>query len=952
MPNSSKRSSRSDEDDALLDLDDDEDSTARFGTDIRSGKGKEPDYNSSSTIQRVRGLTERNRKVIDKLTSITSDSNKRASLSSTSVVSTSTSSTRSRSPVQPTFSSSSSSVATSSSRISVNRASVPPGGSGSETERERPSSRDNRPQTPEGEDPTPPATGRRRSPFPERNGSRPRLRSAPSSPAKPPQALTPNSPRKHPSTSFAVLGSGRRTRTVSILQPDEEGDQQQEPLQTTTNAGRRTRAPLPREFRDRRNLDGGVSQSIRDRARTSSPNVLIARGAASPASSGVGGTFATPLSPRGQRPARAATVRESSRRVQRWSSVDEGSLNDSPVIEEGDVSRRQWRQSGSAESPLGGKEGRSVAGEGLRAAGLTRRGTEDVFADGVPPRRTRLSGGLGSGLSINGGRDRDVEELRRGIARTGIGQQADNDREPRTPATGAGSRFGTARNLHSILSSAPTRATTSLASYGDEEATRTAPTLRQYRSSYILPERAASRGTPQHDRSHSSPFGRYSQNLHSASSEHARLMLESLSMFEAQLARIPSSSSAPDLSRVAHNVVQSANGLNTLLRAANANALESQIEAEVGDAPAQVDASEVWRQVGGEYRESLRVSDELVRTMTALLLGMGRLVREAVKERGTDSPEVSAGGESGRSSLDGGERERVVRPTRRSTEADGRRSAEMPPYRESRRSLEHDNPTKRAGDLTSRPSTSLSTTREQERERRDHGDEFTRERDRSSALDRLSIRRMFTPRLRDQNRASPISPETPGGDYPSPTPAPRNTLDRLGRDQREQQRNLLPLGVPPPLPSLPSESLLERRGSTRRRSKFSNTSTATVRGTSIFPSINTPNPTTALSPQTASANVEVSAFPNPTDVSLALCGLQERDGRKRSMSAASASAVSASMDSSSGSTNARPLRSSRVRMSLDEAAFESMSTEHLEGPQISMNGERRERRRTIDDTLS
>jgi hypothetical protein len=248
-------------------------------------------------------------------------------------------------------------------------------------------------------------------------------------------------------------------------------------------------------------------------------------------------------------------------------------------------------------------------------------------------------------------------------------------------------------------------------------------------------------------------------------------MLDSLAMFEAQLGRVPTSSSAPDLSRIAHSVVQSASGLNTLLRTANAHALESQIEAEVGDAAAQVDASEVWRQVGGEYRESVRVSDDLVRSVTALLLGVGRLVREAVKERGTDSPDLGGGGGSGRSSVDGGDRS--LRPGRRSAEVDGRRSTEGSTYRESRRSWEDtEGSVRRAAavaarvELSSRPSTSLSMTRDRERDRGlakddDDGDETAREKDRSSALDRLSLRRMFTPRATHASHGPSPAPLSP-----------------------------------------------------------------------------------------------------------------------------------------------------------------------------------------------
>ncbi|KAF8484166.1 hypothetical protein JB92DRAFT_3031059 [Gautieria morchelliformis] len=55
-------------------------------------------------------------------------------------------------------------------------------------------------------------------------------------------------------------------------------------------------------------------------------------------------------------------------------------------------------------------------------------------------------------------------------------------------------------------------------------------------------------------------------------------------MTQPELPCIPTSSTALDLTCIAHSVMQSANELNTLLRAGNAHALEAQIEAEVGDA--------------------------------------------------------------------------------------------------------------------------------------------------------------------------------------------------------------------------------------------------------------------------------------------------------------------------------------------------------------------------------
>lgn len=706
-----------------------------------------------------------------------------------------------------------------------------------------------------------------------------------------------------------------------------------------------------------------MTQQTQDHEHTISPGVLVARGAASPQSSGAGGTFsASPASPRAQRPARPSTMRDSSRRVQRWNSVDEVALNgsgNSPLADDAE-GRRQWRHAGSADSPLGGREGRSVVGEGLRAAGLARRGSEDVFVEGVPSRRTRLSGGSGGRPSLNG-KDGDLDELRRGIARVGLGlpDEERDPRDPRTPPSASGSgRYGTARNIHSVLSgSASSRAGTSLGSYvADEEGPRTAP-LRSYRSSFALPDRTTSRQTPQHERSHTSPsYGRATPHLQTPSSEHARLMLDSLAMFEAQLGRVPTSSFAPDLSRIANSVVHSANGLNTILRAANAHALEAQIEAEVGDAAAQVDSSEVWRQVGGEYRESVRVSDELVRSVTGLLLGVGRLMREAVKERGTDSPDLGGGG-SGRSSLDGGDRS--LRPGRRSAEIDGRRSTEGLMYRESRRSWEDtEGSVRRAtaarAELSSRPSTSLSMTRDRERDRgvakEDDGDETARERDRSSALDRLSLRRMFTPRAVHK---SPASQDLPDSNYSSTSPATRTSVD----PDPTRHRSLPPLAVPPPLPSLPSESVERKNttGSTRRRSKFSNTSNATVRGTSIFPSVPSPGPTTAVSAHTVSAGGEMTAFPlvrvgAEGSSGRALVGLQEqreRDVRKRGMSVSGSGGEGD--DAPSRSSSIRALQSSKVRMSFEGGAG------HEQPPSLPLppvNGDRRERRRTINELPS
>ncbi|KAF8488974.1 hypothetical protein JB92DRAFT_3129717 [Gautieria morchelliformis] len=139
---------------------------------------------------------------------------------------------------------------------------------------------------------TPSGPSRAHTPIIKCTEPRQRLRSAPSSPAKPPAAQTPNTPRKQTSTTFAVIGSGRRSRRVSIQQPDPEDDALPAQPQTADGSGsKKSRAPLPREFRDRRSYEGrsvGESststQRTQDHERTVSQGVLVARGAASPQS--------------------------------------------------------------------------------------------------------------------------------------------------------------------------------------------------------------------------------------------------------------------------------------------------------------------------------------------------------------------------------------------------------------------------------------------------------------------------------------------------------------------------------------------------------------------------------------------------------------------------------------------------------------------------------------------
>jgi hypothetical protein len=133
----------------------------------------------------------------------------------------------------------------------------------------------------------------------------------------------------------------------------------------------------------------------------------------------------------------------------------------------------------------------------------------------------------------------------------------------------------------------------------------------------------------------------HSQQSLKTQSEHAKLMVDSLTMFESQLLKLApvlgaaGANHAEMLTRNALTLVVNAERLNTLLKSGNSRALDSQIEAEVeGDcgpsSGARDSLVDVWRKVGGEYREGLRISDDLVRALTGLLLGVGRVLKEYV----------------------------------------------------------------------------------------------------------------------------------------------------------------------------------------------------------------------------------------------------------------------------------------------------------------------------------
>ena len=650
--------------------------------------------------------------------------------------------------------------------------------------------------------------------------------------------------------------------------------------------------------------------------------------------------------------------------------------------------------------------GRSLIGEGLRAAGITRRRDEDDVYErhtrddvrredkspAVPPtlsfKRDRLghfSNSSSSAISEvsndslslamrmdrlsrlgTGGSDGVLE--REVVDRSGDWERDhDRDPEPRTPANGLSRYRTTERSIHSSLGPRPA---TSMgggdASYLDAAPPRTAPRLRSNRSTpghlatissvgsrtYIPPSatiRERERLLP--PSSSSTSLGRHtppSVSNSNTTTEHPTLMMNALRSFESNLARFtpttPTSSSynlnskvVPDCIQSAQTIVHAANALNDALRHHVAHAVEQQIEAEIHGGEGGGEGGErVWRVMEEEFKESLRYSDEIVRTMTAFLLGVGKVLREVAprnssgsaggSERGSverHSRTVSLSDEAlasvGVNGSGGGGRLRSRLSVDGTTSSGGRGSAEGYRDREderrsgeySRRSLEdppllrrmtpriEDQPPlsqqRPAPGLYDRAPTSMSISRS--------GDRLGSSRQPPPPpLLPSSSSNNRSPLPPSSNNRSPL-PSSSGHRPPLPlssaaratssasgnrlrrpmtAPAPHdyNSPTPLSRNSGERERRFPALAIPPPLSTLPSESLLGRNASSTTRAtttratpttrgtpttntttrgitpssgrkKISTGSTTTLRGGVGFP-ISVPAPTTQVTPTTVS----------------------------------------------------------------------------------------------------
>ncbi|KAG8903791.1 hypothetical protein FRC00_014496, partial [Tulasnella sp. 408] len=374
---------------------------------------------------------------------------------------------------------------------------------------------------------------------------------------------------------------------------------------------------------------------------------------------------------------RFATVRERGSHY-RWASEDVHSPDDYPGDRSrGDVSLNdaradgehppRWRyqsRGGSAESALGHR----LVGEQLRQAGLTKRresspprrgedlfggdrsGREDKSKDREPFPKIESSGSS-SAVSVVTTRSQESEMRRDRLSRL-PGMERVASADPRTPYNRENSRPPvTASRTGS--SGGPARPATSIDPQFYESGPRTAPPpLRSYRS-YAVTDR--DRVPPSASRtSYASPValrpydeerdeklsippkpGSALRRLNTASPapDHARLLQEAFRAFEGNVRRAGPSihpNAASGCVNAADTLVKAASILNSLLRSNADRAMEELVEAEVeDDGHAGPGEAEVWRRVGAEFRESAKVSDEIIRTMTAFLLDVGRVMRDA-----------------------------------------------------------------------------------------------------------------------------------------------------------------------------------------------------------------------------------------------------------------------------------------------------------------------------------
>ena len=607
---------------------------------------------------------------------------------------------------------------------------------------------------------------------------------------------------------------------------------------------------------------------------------------------------------------------------------------------------------------------RSVVNEGLRAAGLTRasttassirRGRED------PLPRSQTTGSLANrtdslvtsptSLDPSSALTRLSSERERSRSRADERSVTDIDslreRSSNSRHTFFSPNVLATRTIHNVLSTkaseSPNKSPEQLTPMDGRE---TPANLRLFKSNYSSTPMGKAftspSGTQRHlpTRSGASNAGMDSPrqignglNTNNTSSgslspaaKTVQLLNDALYMFESHVQRLPQASSMPDtysdVVRDAKGIVNAAAALNMALRSAAAVCVDEQVDAEV---QAQSETTteghalqaDVWRKVAAEFREDVRVSDELVRALTSFMIGTGRMLRSAnpashsrMQSAGDASSAVGsvsrasgtalarggsvrgAGSSDGRRSVEGWTRNiGMATGDRRSVDGrpshDGRRSVDPTPHGVRRSAEEHREDTMRrmtarqaaldqleggsngSGGGSSGPrhgshrvsyndsrsQTSLSMIRDIPR--------FSHEALSSPGprtFTSLSSRRSTgapTPAM--TQKALPNLPMPPaGGELSFPQMDDGGDRTPIELPRAHLRHSTMPaLAVPPPLPTLPSESLMQRNrtiskhGASNSITSASTTSTtrpkAVTRSTMILssPSADLSTPTLA-----------------------------------------------------------------------------------------------------------
>jgi hypothetical protein len=611
------------------------------------------------------------------------------------------------------------------------------------------------------------------------------------------------------------------------------------------------------------------------------------------------------------------------------SIVDDNEDDDDLRNSSNDAGVRQTVRGGSMETSLGTR----LVGGSLRAAGMSVKTGTDVFRE--PEEPSTITRPL---TSMRTGSIQEQESVASSSRESGPSRAAILH-DLRTPAN-ASSQYHLERRAHSGPRPRPATSMADFLPFNEDlPAPKTAPPgIRTYKSTYALDRDREGIGSrlgsstpfssmPQ-ERTYGSPRTRPrefpAQPLDEHAVEHLRLMDESLTRFEALLSRLPpmgdtTTSTVPEVFRNAQAVVRFSEQVNGMLRAGTNRALERLVDSEVSDASAanEIDMVALWKDVGGDFRDMLRVSDELVRTTTGFLLGVGKVLRESSTVgtsagagsslqhlRGASEDLVRRSGADGRSSTSAGTGTGSGRGSGSADGFSGRRSTESrrswDPARVERVERDKSDLLRRAstridvGAISGQRASSSMLLREREPPTRERTVDLEDNSPSQAQSATASTRRLYTPGFQREITPASAKPDLVTiesqrslhveDDYdPSPTPAPRprQSLD-------ESVRKLPQLTIPAPLPTLPSESRAaaeQQQAQTDKsaRRKSSLAATAITRGsTGANPgmTITTPSaaPTTAVTtlPVTRTDSGQSSASASASSSSAGPSGLSRR----------------------------------------------------------------------------